>query len=151
MGGEGNIPSQANIEKRIKSARKRRDEGGYRVKLNKAQVLEIKNLLLIGGITQKELAKTYNVRPHTIGRIGKNEIFKDILENTPIISIDGDIIPPGYLMRGGSNNSQAKFTQEEIITIRQEYESGITITDLAKKYKCATRTMSRIVNKLSYI
>ena len=142
LGGEGNIPTETTRKKMRRSAIKNRyKQTSLTVKI----VDEIKQMLLSGILSQKSIAQKFGVRPQTIGLIAKGKIFKDIIGNIPIVDN-----PPGYSLRGGEKNSQAKFTQEQANLIRQEFETGTRIKDLSKKYNCSRQLINRIVHNRSY-
>lgn len=142
FGGEGNIPTQLTREKMRRSAIKNRKK---QTSLTVEDVEEIRKLLLLGTASQKSIAEKFKVRPQTIGLIAKGKIFKDVVGDVPIVGC-----PSGYLQRAGEKNSQAKFTQEQADTIRQEFESGIRIKDLSQKYNCSRQLINRIVHNKSY-
>lgn len=49
-----------------------------RSKLNEKQVIEIKKLLSEGLLTQREIAKKFNIHPNTINGIYKNQIWRHL-------------------------------------------------------------------------
>jgi hypothetical protein len=97
-------------------------------------------------MSQRDIAKIYKVRPHTIGLIAKGKIFKDVVGDVPFIHT-----PPGYLHRSGEKNNQSKFSQEQAELIREEFINGVKIKDLSIKYDCSRQLINRIVYGKSYI
>lgn len=142
LGGEGNIPTETTRKKMRQSAIKNRYK---QTSLTVEIVNEIKELLLVREFTQKSIAQKFGVRPQTIGLIAKGKIFKDVVGEMPIV-----ICPTGYLQRAGEKNNQAKFTQEQADMIRQEFNDGTRIKDLAKKHLCSRQLINRIVHNKSY-
>ena len=152
LGGEGNIPTEITREKKRQKMIENRDNGKNPLPTNltRSNVLEIKKLLIEGKYSQKEIAGMYNTSPQSVGLIGKNKIFCDVLKDTPIIAKDGDFKPPGYLHRAGVKNSQAKFNEQDIIDIKESHKNGARVNDIAKKYNAHRSTISAIVNGWTY-
>ena len=53
--------------------------------------------------------------------------------------------------QNGTANYFAKFSKSEVLTIREEYETGVTISELSKKYNVVSETIRRLVNRKSYV
>lgn len=143
LGGEGTIPTELTREKMRRSALKNRSK---QTVLTIKNVEEIKQLLLSGKFSQKSIAEKFHVRPQTIGLIAKNKIFKDVVGTIPFLDV-----APGYQLRKGEKNSQAKFSQEEADIIRKEFDNGKRVKDLSEKYGCSRQLINRIVHNKSYL
>jgi DNA-binding CsgD family transcriptional regulator len=113
-GGDGVRQTKELQKKKRKAAIAARDRGGYRVSITKEQAVEIKRLIAQGNMTNRAIAKRFDIRPQTVGRIQKNQIFKDVLKNTPVL-IHGQngFYQPGYQGRQGNENHAAKLTAQD--------------------------------------
>jgi len=96
---------------------------------SKDQILEIKQLLL-NRVSQCKIAKKFNVVTSTIGRIKRNECYENIqLQNTDL----------SLLPKGG-----CKFTDSQILEIKQLLSNGIIYSRIAKKFGVAQETIGLI-------
>jgi group I intron endonuclease len=143
LGGDGTIPTLSTRAKMRAAALKDRKN---KTSLDENKVLQIKKLLLECKMSQKQIASLFSIRPQTVGRIAKSQIFKDIISEVPLL-----IRPTGYNLRQGENNNQSKFSQQEAEIIRNEFTSGMRIKDLASKYNCSRQLIHRIIHKKSYV
>lgn len=151
MGGEGVVPTQETREKMSQGVIKvRYNRGKVSASLSEKEILEIKNLLLAGELSQAAIANLYNTTPQLVGRIGKNKSFKDILKDTPVMTPENGFVPVGYKMRSGLNNSQSKFSQKEIEEIRAKYLAGTKVQDLSYEYNVSRGTISKLVHGKTY-
>jgi len=143
LGGDGVIPSlSTRIKMRNSALRNRKNK----TSLDENKVLQIKQLLLEGKLSQKHIANLFSIRSQTVGRIAKSQIFKDVIGEIGLIDR-----PTGYSLRQGESNSQAKFSQQEAEMIRNEFNSGVKMKNLASKYNCSRQLIHRIIHKKSYV
>jgi hypothetical protein len=52
--------------------------------------------------------------------------------------------------RKGSNHPQAKFTEKQVLDIRNSFQNGVSTTKLASKYKTHRNTIYGIVNRVNW-
>lgn len=113
-------------------------------KLTNQQVLEIKKLLATTLISQDDIAKKYNISPASIVHINNGQNWGFLGGYNYPIRSQG-------VMRAGSKNAKAVFTDEEVNIIRQRYvnESG---RNIYKDYedKCSYTTFERVLIGKTY-
>jgi hypothetical protein len=152
FGGDGVLHTKEMRETKSLKMRQRRDAGQLWNKvLSSEQALEIKQLIMGQTLTNREIAKNYNCHVTTVGEIARNEIFKDILKDTPILEHGKNgWFNTGYKNRKGSNNNASKFSENEIRKIRKLRTEGFKIKDLALKFKVSLRCIIHICNYKTY-
>lgn len=121
-----------------------RGEDHPMAKLTNEQVLQIKDLLLNSLETQEEIAKKFNVSSATIVYINNGYKWSFIGKYDYPIRQQG-------IMRTGSKNPKAIFTNDEVMEIRKRYvnESGKKIYE-SYKDRCSYTTFERVLIGKTY-
>lgn len=151
-GGEGVRNTPDIRKKKQESAWRARDAGAWRPSLTKSKAIEIKQRIMDGKQTNRELADEFGVRPQTIGRIQKNQIFKDVLASTPVLEHGKNgFIQPGYRRRDGANNNRSKFTPNDAVEMLSMFDRGVQVQNIAKRFNCSRKVVSEIVHHKHYL
>jgi len=151
-GGEGVVHTEEISQKKREAMYKLSAEGKLpQSKLTSKQVLEIKELIIIGKMTNREIATKYKISYGHVSAIQKNKTHKRILKNTPVLEHGKDgWYQTGFKNRDGTKNVNSKFTDEDVKTIKNRYTNGDAINDIAKDYGVVRQTISRLINNKSY-
>ena len=105
-------------------------------KLTQDDAAEIRRLFAAGGISQREIARQYGVKPATIGAIIANETFPD-----------PDYTPPPKIKRTAANF----LGPDKARQIRQLYaEGGMSQRELADRFDISLSAVSQIVRNRLY-
>lgn len=103
-----------------------RGENHSQAKLSQQDVNQIIRLLETTSLTFSEIGNKYNVSTSTICMINTGKSWNSNL-SYPIRKCSNGL--------KGEKNSQAKFTEKQVIEIRKLYSQGKTLKDIPQKYK----------------
>lgn len=133
----------------------RSKEARYKVSGEKSNFAKIAEFNVIDirrqykdGISPKELAEKYGIGQSQISRIITGKVWthvqKGMLSSSEIKEIKSESCKNIY---AGEKNGFAKLMKEDVISIRKQYEDGVSPKQLAGEYKIAQGTISRIVRR----
>ncbi len=109
-------------------------------KFTEKQVLKIRSQYAAGK-TMDALMNIYKVNRSTIARMIRGQTWAHLKEG----------IDPIKHKSKGEHNAMAKFTEQQIIVIRERYiKENITMYKLAKEYNVDFNTMSNIIQRKSW-
>ena len=110
-------------------------------KLTQQNVNDIKHLIKTTNLTLTEIQKQFPfISKATLSMINQGKIWKQ----------DNEIYPLRILPLGsqGIKNPQSKFTEKQVIEIRQLYSQGVPLKDIKKKYQNVASEAS--INNIVY-
>ena len=97
-------------------------------KLTQQEVNEIIVLLQTTNLSLQEISNKYNkISKSTLSMINQGKIWKNSSLKYPLRQT--------YTGLKGSKNHKAKFTEQQVMEIRQLYSQGYTLKDIPQKYK----------------
>jgi predicted DNA-binding protein YlxM (UPF0122 family) len=119
--------------------RRARGSSHHSAKLTDKKVAKIRKLYS-EGISMDALANAYSVATSTVARAIHGERWNHVQGNTSPIK-----------GAKGINNAAAKFTEDQIVTIRQRHANGdITMYKLAKEYNVNFNCISKIIKRKTW-
>ena len=131
-------------ETKLKIGKANAGEKNWSAILKMEQVKEIK-FMIMDGYKNIDIAKKYGIDSTTIASIKKGHSW----ESVEIEGFSGNDISQ-MKNNSGVNNPTAKFTKEEIISIKTMISKGIKAKDIASIFNCGIKTISSIKRGDSY-
>lgn len=115
-------------------------------KLTFAQIQEIRSAYAAGGITQDALAAQFGVSRRAIGKIIAGQTWRHAVADSEPASLSA----PERRGKQGAAHLQAKLTDDDVRSIRQQRQDGASCTELAARYGVTKTTISHIARGLTW-